>query len=403
MATTSSGIAVTLLTGGRTLHSTFKIPLDLHAMDIPICSIKKGTALCRVIQEGKAIVVDEAPMTNKLAFEALDRTLKDLTSKDRPMGGICMLLCGDFRQILPVIKGGTRGNIVDSCLKKSFLWNHVVIKHLHTNMREHLHGDEAAGEFASQLLAIGDGKYPKDTSPDIIQLPENIGTFACSIQELVFKVYPDLLSNFRNMAWLSERCILVPLNETTRTINTALVAQLPGDPVEYRSLDSVLDESQAVHFPTEFLNSLEASGFPSHLLTLKLAAPIIILHSPKVTNGTRRVITKLSANTIEVRISHGRYADHDIIIPRIPLIPSNSRLPFEFRRHQFPVALCFAMTINKSQGQTFKAIGVDLTNESFTHGMLYVALSRVGSPNCLTLLVREGFKTRNVVYHEVFN
>ena len=57
------------------------------------------------------------------------------------------------------------------------------------------------------------------------------------------------------------------------------------------------------------------------------------------------------------------------------------------------------MTINKSQGQTFKAVGIDLTNESFTHGMLYVALSRVGSPNCLTLLVREGLKTH--VYNEV--
>ena len=243
LATASSGIAATLLTGGRTLHSTFKIPLDLYAMDVPICSIKKGTALCRVIQEGKATVVDEAPMTNKLAFEAMDRTLRDLTGKDRPMGGICMLLCGDFRQILPVIQGGTRGNIVDSCLKKSFLWDHVIVKHLHTNIRVHLHGDEAAGEFASQLLAIGDVKYPMDTSPDIIQLPENIGTFVCSIEELVAKVCPDLLSNFRNMAWLSEQCILAPLNETTRTINTALVAQLPGEPVEYRSLDSVLDES----------------------------------------------------------------------------------------------------------------------------------------------------------------
>ena len=170
LATASSSIAATLLTGGRTLHSTFKIPLDLHAMDIPICSIKKGTALGRVIQEGKATVVDEAPMTNKLAFEALDRTLRDLTGKDQPMGGMCMLLCGDFRQILPVIQGGTRGNIVDSCLKKSFLWDHVVVKHLHTNMRVHLHGDEAAGEFAGQLLAIGDGKYPIDTAPDIIQL-----------------------------------------------------------------------------------------------------------------------------------------------------------------------------------------------------------------------------------------
>ena len=111
------------------------------------------------------------------------------------------------------------------------------------------------------------------------------------------------------MAWFSEQCILVPLNETTHTINTPLVAQLPGEPVEYRSLDSVPDESQAVHFPIEFLNSLEVSGFPSHLLSLKLAAPIIILRSldpPRATNGTRCVITKLSANTIEARIFYGR-------------------------------------------------------------------------------------------------
>ena len=58
LASASSGIAATLLTGGRTLHSTFKIPLDLYAMDIPICSIKKDTALCRVIQEGEATVVN---------------------------------------------------------------------------------------------------------------------------------------------------------------------------------------------------------------------------------------------------------------------------------------------------------------------------------------------------------
>ena len=168
-------------------------------------------------------------------------------------------------------QGGTRSNIVDSCLKKSFLWDHVVVKHLHTNIRVHLQSDEAAGEFANQLLAIRDDKYPIDTSPDIIQLPENIGTFVCNIDELVARVYPDLLSNFRNISWLSERYILALLNETTRAINGALVTQLPGDFVEYRSLDSVPDESKAVHFPTEFLNSLEVSGFPSYLLSLEVA------------------------------------------------------------------------------------------------------------------------------------
>ena len=58
------------------------------------------------------------------------------------------------------------------------------------------------------------------------------------------------------------------------------------------------------------------------------------------------------------------------------------------------------MTINKSQGQTFKASGIDLTDESFTHGMFYVALSQVGFPDSLTLLVGKDRKTRNVVYSE---
>ena len=53
----------------------------------------------------------------------------------------------------------------------------------------------------------------------------------------------------------------------------------PGECIEYRSLDSVLDESQAVHFPIKFLNSQEVSGFPSHLLSFKVSAPVIILRS----------------------------------------------------------------------------------------------------------------------------
>jgi len=236
----------------------------------------------------------------------------------------------------------------------------------------------------------------------IIQLPETMGMFVSNIDELISRIYPNLLSNFTNITWLSEHFILAPLNKATRSINTTLVEQLPGECIQYKSLDSVPDESQAIEFPTEFLNSLEVSGLPPHLLSLNVGALSIILRSldaPRVTNDTKCVINKLSANCIEAKISDGRHAGHEIIIPRIPLIPSNS---FEFRRVQFPVSLCFAMTIKKSQGQILKAVGVDMTDDSFTHGMLPVALSRVSSPDCLTLLVREDHKTRNVVYSEVF-
>ena len=200
LATASSGIAATLLVGGRTLHSTFKIPLDLHRTDVPLCNIKKGTTLCTLIQDCKAIVIDEAPMTHRVAFEALDSTLQDLKDDIRPMGGICTLLCGDFRQILPVIQGGTRGNIVNSCLKRSYLWDGVLIK---INMRVYLCGDNEVRQFSQQLLAIGDGRFPIDTLPDTIQLPDNIGTFVHT-EELIEAIYPSLLTHYTEMNWLSE-------------------------------------------------------------------------------------------------------------------------------------------------------------------------------------------------------
>lgn len=94
----------------------------------------------------------------------------------------------------------------------------------------------------------------------------------------------------------------------------------------------------------------------------------------------------------------GPYAGTEVFIPRIPLIPTG--LAFDFKRLQFPIKLAFAMTINKSQGQTLKVVGVDLTEQPFSHGQLYVAFSRVGSPSNLHVLAPDN-KARNVVYHSV--
>ena len=64
------------------------------------------------------IIWDEAPMTHRFAFEAVDRTLRDILSKDdlqaseKIFGGKTVLLGGDFRQILPVIAGGSRQDTV---------------------------------------------------------------------------------------------------------------------------------------------------------------------------------------------------------------------------------------------------------------------------------------------------
>jgi len=67
-------------------------------------------------------------------------------------------------------------------------------------------------------------------------------------------------------------------------------------------------------------------------------------------------------------------------IPRIKFISNNNGLPFTFARKQFPLWLAYAMTINKSQGQTLSHVGLHFIDDIFSHGQLYVAFSRVKAP-----------------------
>ena len=81
------------------------------------------------------------------------------------------------------------------------------------------------------------------------------------------------------------------------------------------------------------------------------------------------------------------------------MIPTH--LPFQFKRLQFPIKLSFAMTINKSQGQTFRYVGIDLRSDCFSHGQLYVALSRTGDPKKQFILTSENHVTKNVIFPEI--
>ncbi len=84
-------------------------------------------------------------------------------------------------------------------------------------------------------------------------------------------------------------------------------------------------------------------------------------------------------------------------------------MPFQLVRHQFPIRLAFAMTINKAQGQTIPYMGLDLRNPVFAHGQLYVALSRVQAKKNIIILVKNdhiedksNVYTKNIIYKEIF-
>ncbi|XP_044597150.1 uncharacterized protein LOC123273737, partial [Cotesia glomerata] len=124
--------------------------------------------------------------------------------------------------------------------------------------------------------------------------------------------------------------------------------------VRYESVDKVLEDEEAVHYPVEFLHTLNPPGIPPHVLQLKIGTPIMLrnLNPPKLCNGTRLQVKVLYKNVIEAMIFTGKYEGETVFIPRIPLIPSDYH--FEFKRLQFSVKVSYAMTINKAQGQSLK-------------------------------------------------
>lgn len=293
IAVASSGIAATLLPGGRTAHSAFKLPLNLARSETAICNIPKRTEKAQVLQESQVIVWDECTMSHKNALQALNQTLQFLRGNDLLMGGVTVVLAGDFRQTLPVIPKGTMADEMNACLKSSHLWRHVHTLRLTTNMRVHLHGNTLDGQFADHLLNVGNGLIPLHPVTGLFKLGETFCNTVVSVEELKAKVFPNIRQHYKDHKWLCERAILAPKNYSVNNINLKIQEELPGEALLYKSIDTVVEENEAVHYPTEFLNSLEPPGMPPHNLVLKIGSPIMLLRNlnpPRLCNGTRLVV-----------------------------------------------------------------------------------------------------------------
>ncbi|XP_072066853.1 uncharacterized protein [Arachis hypogaea] len=393
----SSGIASLLLPGGRTAHSRFAIPLNID--EFSTCNIKQGSALAELLIKTKLIIWDEAPMVNRFCIEALDRTMRDILrfnntdSLEQPFGGKTIVFGGDFRQILPVIPKGSRQEIVNATINSSYLWDDCKLLTLSKNMRLKSSDSNSRSselkEFADWILSIGDGSQGSRS---------NSGEKGRNIDQQI-----------------EDRAILAPTLQLVDEINNYMMSLNPAEAQTYFSSDKACPTEPnnnllaSIHTP-ELLNTIKCSGVPNHELTLKIGTPIMLLrnidHSAGLCNGTRLVVTKLGKHIIEARTCAGKNKGQKVFIPRMTLSPSDHRIPFKFQRRQFPIMVSYAMTINKSQGQSLSKVGLILKKPVFTHGQLYVAISRVTNKARLKILLchddDQKKEIENVVFKEVF-
>ena len=411
LATATTGKAATLLLKGRTFHSRFKPPLILSEdsrLMIPV-----QTELAKLIRMAKLILVHEATMLDNRLLEALHLALQDILDNKLPFGGKVVILSGDFRQTLPVVKGGSRAGIVERCINQHYLFEqHFKVMTMTVNMRVNASGDPRLVAWDQWLQAVGDG-----LAGEAVQVPEGCTHIviedkkeAEALGKLVDAVFLEMEENFRDLRWLNGRSILTPTNTNVDKINDAMVEKMPGKEVALCSADHVDNEQDGRSFSVEYCNSLNPTGLPRHCVVLKPGVPVMLLRnldpSRGLCNGTKMIYRRMSAHGRVMICLLMKEKPEEVAIPRIQLRPQEKEYAFEWSRRQFPVRVAFAMTINKSQGTTLGTIGVWLPQPVFGHGQLYVAVSRVGRPEGVHFAVKpvpgEPEKTmRNVVYKEV--
>ena len=346
--------------GGQTIHSFFGLDLDIQDVR-DTETVAKITKRRRAIFENlDALVIDEISMVSADVMDMIDHKLRIARNKDLPFGGCQMIVFGDLYQLPPVVVGETAKQFMRDHYGTTFFFGApgvrqgdfqtIELSHIYRQKDEH---------FINLLNSIRLGKRTDDILADInmscVETPSD-DTFIT----------------------------LAATNAVADNINRARLAEIPEP--EYNFDGRITGDLSANSLPTEMNLKLKVGAL---VMMTKNDTNIEANKKPRWANGTLAVVSELSPDSIKVRIDNSEYKinkttwekcqyDYD---EKSKTISKDIVGTFT----QFPVKLAYAITIHKSQGQTYSAVKIDLARGAFAPGQVYVALSRCQSLNNLYL------------------
>ena len=324
---------------GQTIHSFFRF--KTHLLDPQTVKVNHQTA--KIIRKAGAFIIDEVSMVRADLMEAINQCCQQAKNNIRPFGGIQMIVFGDLHQLPPVVQTDQ---------EKQFL-NH-----------------QFGGQFFFDVPAIKDG---------------NIKVFELiNIQRQKDSLFKDVLNAVRTgvvtqatLDIINSRCgipipkddvlTLATTNKTVDDKNAEKFNQLPGQKYVFQA-EMTGDEKKAVRIADEQLE-------------LKVDAQIMMLRNDKEgrwVNGTLGTVAELSEDSVKVRIDGKEHKVEKATWETYNYTFDGGEITKEVVASftQYPIRLAWALTIHKSQGQTYKTVNIDLGNRAFAHGQAYVALSR---------------------------
>ena len=335
-----TGIAA-LNVGGSTIHSLFKFPGKLQVSGELMPNKKLNSLLKRL----DAIVIDEISMVRADLMDAIDERLRDASGKDVAFGGIQIIMYGDVYQLPPIVESGL-AEYFEKTYGGYFFFNALAW--------------QRGGEFG--IYELTQAFRQKDPTFRNILNAVRDGT--------VVEKQIGLLNARHNVPIPGQGTVtLAATNSLVTNINQSRLDQLPGKAHHYRA--TVMGDMKKNVFPTE------------ELLQLKKGAQVVLLKNDKDgrwVNGTLGVVDELFQDRINVRVNGIVYAlereTWEEIVYSYDQATHKVEANVTSSFTQYPIRLAWAMTIHKSQGQTYESVALDLTTATFAPGQLYVALSR---------------------------